>query len=65
MEMSLREDIKLIGKETWEFFKNKYSGGPEIIRKTVEDKGSYSSTLVEVFHRPVKYIFYYKLFRLI
>jgi hypothetical protein len=55
-EMNLREDIVIVNKEIWNFLFSIYGGGPEIIRQNIIEKARYhSSTVVEIFYRPVNY----------
>jgi len=54
--LDLRSDVRLINKSMWEFFVKLYGGGPEVIKKVIEDKSSsykYASKVIEVFFRKV------------
>ena len=53
---NLRNEIRLVSKNMWEFFLKNYGGGPEILKKMIEEKGnssSYSNKVIEVFFRKV------------
>lgn len=54
--LDLRSDVRLVNKKMWEFFLNKYGGGPEIKKFEVEEKSkftSYADKSIEVFFRKV------------
>lgn len=58
--LDLRSDVRLINKSMWEFFVKLYGGGPEVIKKVIEDKSSsysYSSKVIEVFFRKLNIIY--------
>ena len=57
----LRNEIRLMNKNMWEFFYKNYGGGPEILKKMIVEKGnsSYTNKVIEVFFRKVSILFIY------
>jgi hypothetical protein len=56
-DINQREEIKLVNKQIWEFFYDKYGGGPEIKKGTIEEKQRYSNIpkkIIELYYRKVK-----------
>jgi hypothetical protein len=56
-DINQRDEVKIVNKAIWEFFLNKYGGGPEIKKGTIEEKGRYSSStkkIIELYYRKVR-----------
>jgi hypothetical protein len=52
-------NIKIVNKAIWEYFLNKYGGGPVIKRGYIEEKNRFSNIpkkIVEIYFRKVKFI---------
>jgi len=55
-DIDQRQEIKIVNKQIWEFFKDKYGGGPEIRKPSIEEKQRYSNVpkkIIELFYRKV------------
>ena len=56
-EINQKEEVKIVNKAIWDFFLNKYGGGPEIKKGTIEEKGRYASApkkIIELYYRKVR-----------
>jgi hypothetical protein len=54
--IDLKNDIKIIDKDVWEFFLSRYGGGPEIKKGYFKEySGYYSDKKVEVLFRQVRF----------
>lgn len=56
-DINQREEIKIVNKQIWNFFHEKYGGGPVIIKSSIEEKQRYSNIpkkIIEIFYRKVK-----------
>ena len=60
-EINQREEVKIVNKVIWEFFHEKYGGGPEIKKGTIEEKSRYSVSkkMIELYYRKVYFILIY------
>ena len=55
-DIDQRQEVKIVNKKIWEFFKDKYGGGPEIKKPSIEEKQRYSNVpkkIIEIFYRKV------------
>lgn len=55
-ELDMQNDLRLVNKAMWEFFQNKYGGGPVVLKGQMEEKSkhsSYSRKVIEVMFRKV------------
>ena len=56
-DLSQRDHIKICYKKVWEFFLNKYGGGPVINRSWITEGGTYSTRkVVELYYRSINLI---------
>ena len=56
-DINQREDIKIVSKQIWSFFYDKYGGGSEIKKSSIEEKQRYSNIpkkIIEIYDRKVK-----------
>ncbi len=54
-DIDQKTDYRLVNEEIWNFFHQRYGGGPKIIRYSIEEKTkyNYSKKIIEVFYRKV------------
>lgn len=60
-DIDQKQEIKLVNKLIWEFFYNKYGGGPEILKKSIAEKSKYSTIpkkIIELYYRKVNFFIY-------
>ena len=56
-DLEQRRDIRIVNKKIWEFFFQKYGGGPIIERGWINEGNQYSSRkIVEVYHRKIEFV---------
>jgi hypothetical protein len=56
-DLDQKKEIKIVNKKIWDFFHDKYKGGPLILKGVIEEKQRYShipKKIVELYYRKVK-----------
>jgi hypothetical protein len=56
-DLNQREEVKIVNKQIWDFFNEKYGGGPEIRKQAIDEKQRYSNIpkkIIEIYYRKVK-----------
>lgn len=55
-DLNQRDNIKIVNKKIWDFFFEKYQGGPVIKKHSIEEKQRYSNMpkkIIELYYRKV------------
>lgn len=51
------KEIKIVNEKIWKFFHERYGGGPEIIKPSIEEETRYSvRKIIEIFYKKVTFI---------
>jgi len=64
-DINAKSDLKIVNKNIWQFFYERYGGGPQIEKPLIDNNNSYSSSkVVEVFLRKVNTFLNFKFFNI-